>query len=309
MLRSLHGIEPTYRVTAGIDGEVFPALANYASLQRPKERQFGTFTVTVTNSSDSPLSARISVQVPGWSDVELQNVTIGSGEVRKLFFAPAFLPRLYANHEIAAATAVVHVTDRLARQSTPRPFPSVSRSVDDIYWGPDFKFAPFIASWVTPARSAALKRFFQAPRNSCPDAVSPATKSGNPPTSSVLTTLARSRAIYRALQETGVQLREEFAHLWPQYRHLRARSHARRIAPRAPPTALTASYSTPRSSRIWAWTPIVVLVPGHAYVGVRDAHDSSIPTFISRPPSLAAPPLKPLLKPPPAALPGMRTKT
>ena len=93
------GTQPTYDFQAGVDGEVFPAFANYASLQRPKERQIGTFEVTVKNTGDNVLSARISVQVPGWSDTETQNVAVPAGEIRELLFAPAFLPRLFANRE------------------------------------------------------------------------------------------------------------------------------------------------------------------------------------------------------------------
>src|SRR5262249_28627618 len=123
-------IEPTYSVRAGIDGEIFPALANYASLQRADDREFGTFTVTISTSA-SVLNARISLQVPGWSDLELQNVSLGAGEVRKLLFAPVFWPRLYANHEIAAASAVVKVTDSTNRLLHEETVPVRLRSVDD----------------------------------------------------------------------------------------------------------------------------------------------------------------------------------
>ena len=38
----LKGTQPTYLFSAGIDGEIFPAFANYSSLQRPNDRQIGT---------------------------------------------------------------------------------------------------------------------------------------------------------------------------------------------------------------------------------------------------------------------------
>src|SRR5205085_12257769 len=103
--------EPTYSVNAGLDGEIFPVFAHYASLQRPQERTWGTVIVNVANHSDAPLRNRIAVRVRGWSDEELQVVEMGAGESRTLLFAPTFLARLFQNKEIAAATAVVTVTD------------------------------------------------------------------------------------------------------------------------------------------------------------------------------------------------------
>ncbi|MBV9608196.1 MAG: hypothetical protein JO187_01445, partial [Acidobacteria bacterium] len=65
---------PTYSVSVGLGGEVFPVFANYASLQKPDHRRWGTVAVTVRNSSRNRLQERITVQVPGWSDQEIQLV-------------------------------------------------------------------------------------------------------------------------------------------------------------------------------------------------------------------------------------------
>src|SRR5205085_6591449 len=55
--------EPTYKVEAGMDGEIYPVFANYASLQRQNERSFGVISVKVSNSTNALLRQRIAVKV------------------------------------------------------------------------------------------------------------------------------------------------------------------------------------------------------------------------------------------------------
>src|SRR5579871_4422633 len=82
---------PTYAVQAGLDGEIFPVFANFASLQDPRDRGWGTVAVTITNSSDTAVHERINVLIEGWSDQEVQNANVAAGEVRTFLFAPTFL--------------------------------------------------------------------------------------------------------------------------------------------------------------------------------------------------------------------------
>src|SRR5690242_2571246 len=108
--------EPVYEVQAGMSGEIFPVFASYAAFVPLKDRHWGTVAVKISNASDSALHNRVTVQVPGWSDQEIQLADLAAGEVKTLLFAPTFLPRFYDNHEIAAATAVVRVSDAGGRQ-------------------------------------------------------------------------------------------------------------------------------------------------------------------------------------------------
>src|SRR5262245_30990273 len=143
-------LEPTYKIQAGIDGEIYPVFANYASLQRQSERTFGVISVTISNPSETIIRRRVSVKVPGWSDEEIQIAEVAAGGSRTLVFAPAFLPRLYQNHEIIAATARIAITDPAFGSTYETTQPVRLRSAEDMFWGKGFKYAPFIASWVTP---------------------------------------------------------------------------------------------------------------------------------------------------------------
>lgn len=142
--------EPTYKIQAGLDGEIYPVFANYASLQKQNERSFAVVSVTVSNPTDTSLRQRIAVKVAGWSDQEIQMIELPAGATHTYLFAPTFLPRFYQNHEIAGATAQVTVTDLAGWSVYETTLPVRVRSAEDMYWGSNFKYAPFIASWVTP---------------------------------------------------------------------------------------------------------------------------------------------------------------
>src|SRR6185312_2058728 len=104
-------LQATYAISAGLDGDIFPVFANYASLQTQAGRKWGTVAVTIANPTNQILHDRIAVKIAGWSDDEIQTVEVPAGQSRTFKFAPSFLPRLYHNHEISAATARVEVSD------------------------------------------------------------------------------------------------------------------------------------------------------------------------------------------------------
>src|SRR5438874_2849798 len=52
---------------------------SYASLQAPDQRKWGVVSVRVSNSTDTEQRYRIAVRVTGWSDEEVQIVTVPAG--------------------------------------------------------------------------------------------------------------------------------------------------------------------------------------------------------------------------------------
>src|SRR2546430_2362261 len=76
----------TYKIEVGLEGEVFPAFANYASLQRPEDRRWGTIAVTITNSTGAPLRNPLPLKLPGCTDQEIQRPQTGAGEQRPSLF-------------------------------------------------------------------------------------------------------------------------------------------------------------------------------------------------------------------------------
>lgn len=265
---ALRAMEPTYTVEAGVNGEIFPAFANYASLQRPSERKSGTLSVAVSNPTADMLRERLTVQVPGWSDPEIQSIEVPAGETRTFLFAPAFLPRLYANTEIAAATALVTASDVTGKINHESTVPVRLRAVDDMYWGDDFKFGRYIASWVTPHDPSveevlARAKEFMAGRR----------LPGYEPWKTVQeqeqSTYDQSRAIYRALQEKGLSYvkssitfgarTDVSERIRMPYESLRSVSA----------NCIDGVVTYASMFENLAMDPVVVLIPGHALVGVR----------------------------------------
>ncbi len=266
-------MEPVYAVRAGLDGEIFPAIANYTSLQKPQDRKWVTVTVRVTNSSDSPLRQRVAVQVPGWSDQEIQTVELAAGQKQDLRFAPTFLPRLYANREITAATVAVQVSDMAGRAVFATTIPVRLRAAEDMYWGSEFRNAEFIAAWVAP-HEAAVEEVLAVAKEFAPLRRLPGYEESKPAAQQELSTYAQAKAIFRALQRQGLSYVKSSATF--------GRNEAVSERVRRPQEALRRrSANCIDGAVVYAslfenlgMDPVVLLVPGHAYAGVRLAPGS-----------------------------------
>ena len=268
-----HDTEPTYQIKVGLDGEVYPVFANYASLQRPDDRNWGTVDITIANSTAAPLQNHISVQILGWSDEEIQTVDVDGGAVRTFFFAPTFYSRLYNNREITAATALVKVCDSRGKLLFSRTVPVRLRSADDIYWGSKFQYAPFIASWVTP-HDPMVEKVLSRAKEFAPGRRLPGYEEGRNAAQQELSTLVQARAIYRALQDSGVSYVKSsmaFGRNADVSERVRMpRESLRQISANCIDGAVM--YASLFENL--GMQPEIVLVPHHAYVGVRVAPES-----------------------------------
>ena len=65
---AIPNLSATYRISAGLEGDIYPVFANYASLQNTDGRKWGTIAVTISNPSTQTLHDRIAVKISGWSD-------------------------------------------------------------------------------------------------------------------------------------------------------------------------------------------------------------------------------------------------
>ena len=265
---------PAYKIQAGIDGEIYPVFANYASLQRQGDRTFGVVSVTLSNTTAEPMSRRISVRIPGWSDEEIQTVQIAPGVTHTMVFAPAFLPRLYQNHEITAATARVTITDSASNDSYETTVPVRLRSAEDMFWGNGFKYASFIASWVTP-HDRTVESVLSRAKGYTADHRLPGYESWKTAAQQEQETYREARAIFNALQRMGLSYVKSSATLGDH------KGISERI--RMPRISLTQSSANCIDAAVMyaslfenlGMDATIVIVPGHAYAGVRVAEGSS----------------------------------
>jgi len=270
-------ISPSYKIQAGIDGEIYPVFANYASLQRQGDRTFGVVSVTLSNSSPDPMSRRVSVRIPGWSDEEIQTIEIAPGVTQTMVFAPAFLPRLYQNHEITAATAQVTITDTIANSSYETTVPVRLRSAEDMFWGNGFKYASFIASWVTP-HDHIVESVLSRAKGYTADRRLPGYENWKTAAQQEQETYREARAIFNALQRMGLSYVKSSSTLGDH------KGVSERV--RMPRISLTQSSANCIDAAVMyaslfenlGMDASIVIVPGHAYAGVRVAEGS--PKFL-----------------------------
>ena len=269
----LRSPQPTYHIKVGLDGEVYPVFANYASLQRPDDRNWGTVDITIANPTSAPLENHIAVKILGWSDEEIQTVNVDGGAVRTFLFAPTFYPRLFSNREITAATALVTVRDAKGKLLFTRTATVRLRSADDIYWGPKFEYAPFIASWVTP-HDPMVEKVLSRAKEFAPGRRLPGYEEAKNPAQQQLSTYTQAKAIYRALQVLGVSYVKSsmtFGRNTDISERVRMpRESLRQISANCIDGAVM--YASLFENL--GMEPEIVLVPHHAYVGVRVAPDA-----------------------------------
>jgi hypothetical protein len=273
------GPEPTYKVSVGFDGEVFPVFANYSSMLAPQKRDWGLVNVTISNPTDAGIRSRISVQVPGWSDREIQIVELGAGEVRTVRFSPTFHERLYRNREIAAATAEIEVSTPAGQAIMQTTAQLRLRSADDMYWGSQFKYAPFIASWVTP-HDLQVEKILSKAKEFAPQRRLPGYEVWKSATEQEKATSIQARAIYNAIKRSGLSYVKSSTTFGNNLNVTQRVRMPKESLNQSSANCIDASVMFASLFENLGMDPVVVLVPGHAYVGVRVARGSQRYLFI-----------------------------
>ncbi len=272
-------VEPVYAVSAGIDGEVYPAIANFASLQKPWERQLPTISVKITNNGSTMLKDRISVSIRGWTDQEIQMAEVAPGVTRTYKFAPTFLPRVYSNREIAPATAVVVASDVSGRMVFHATTPVRIRATEDMYWGARFQYASFIAAWVTP-HDPLVEEVLAHAKEFMPGRRMPGYEEWKNAAGQTNSTYLQAKAIFNALHQMGV------SYVKSSLTFGRNTDVSERV--RLPRETLRHNSANCIDGAVvyaaafenLGMDPVIVLVPGHAYVGVREAQNSTTYLYI-----------------------------
>jgi len=267
------GMEPTYSIQVGLDGEIFPVFAHQAALQKPNARTWGTVAVKITNSADTPLRQRITVHVPGWSDQEIQTAEMSAGEVHTFLFAPAFFPRLYQNRELTSATVVVEVRDKGGKIAFTQATPVRLRAADDMMWGKDFKFAPFIASWVTP-HDEVVEQMLTEAKELMPGRRLPGYEEWKSAGDQEKSTFQQAKAIYRALQKAGISYVKSSTNFGSNEMTQRIRMPHESLK-QASANCIDGAVMYASMFENLGMDAQIVLIPGHAYVGVRGSESGN----------------------------------
>ena len=273
-----NALSPVLDANAGMAGDVFPAFANHLSEESPTKREFGTVQVKIANPSaaEQILNARISVHIAGWSDEETQNVELQPGISKTLNFAPPLAERAFRNREIAPALAQVRAVDSAGNVLYTGSVPLRMRAAEDMYWGDHFIYAPLIASWVTPHDSAVEKLLAHA-KEFMPGRRLPGYEPWKDAAGQEASTRLQARAIYLALQKHGVSYVKSSL----TFGSGKNSEYSERI--RTPRESLNNGSANCIDGVVMfaslfenlGMDPEIIVIPGHAYVGVRVAQNSS----------------------------------
>jgi hypothetical protein len=260
-----------YRLDLPGRGEVFPALtaATAASDYWPLA------ILTITNTSKQPIVQVISGEVPDWSRRFQQSVVLGPQQTTALKVNPELLPTAFNNAEIAHAMLHLAVTDESGATMFAQSRPVLIHGGSDLYWGKQFGNAQVVARWVTPHDDAVLQLVSEA-HAFVPNGRMPGYNTNTPSKSALeLQVKRQAEAVFKALKRSG------FSYVSSIFTFGGFAADAQRIRlPRETlklDSANCMDISVAFASAIenLGMNPVVVIVPGHAFTGVRLGSQSS----------------------------------
>jgi hypothetical protein len=262
-------IHYTLEVPGG--GEIFPALASSAPAQ-----YWPMATLTVTNNSPHAITETVSAEVPDWTRESVETFSLEPNEKRSLSINPELLPQAFTNTEIRPATLAVRATILGSSADYDETRPVYLHSASDIFWGPNFVNAQSIARWVTPHDPAVLQLVSSARKYVTRGRLAGyKLASAGPATAIAAQVEDEARAVFSAMQQLGLSYVDSIS----TYGKFAARSERVRLPSEtlsmSTANCIDMSVAFASAMENLGLDPVIVLVPGHAFTGVRLGPNSS----------------------------------
>jgi hypothetical protein len=223
--------------------------------------------LTVTNTADRAVSQTVRAEIPGWSAPSERTVVLGPRETTRLPIQPDLLPRAYENGEIEKASLEVRALGPDAAVLFAQSRPVLIHGGSEIYWGRRFANAQVVARWVTPHDPAVLELVAQAKRYAPRGRLGGYNGAGSAAVEESVR--AQARAIFRALQRAGITYVDS---LFVMGEHVgdaqRIRLPAETLR-HAGANCMDVSVAFASAAENVSLQPVLVIVPGHAFAGVR----------------------------------------
>jgi hypothetical protein len=243
-------------------GEIFPALAGARAAD-----YWPVGVLSIANTSSKPVLQVITAEVRGWSNQLRQTAVIGPSEVRTFTLDPELLPVAYQNGEMRQATLVVEVTEPASGHTFADHRPVFLHGASDLFWGRKFSNAQLLARWVTPHDQAVLQLVSES-QHFMPGG---RLRGYNRIDGIDLTRQVRqqARAVFRALQQSRV------SYVTSIYTFGNYPGETQRI--RLPHETLALNNANcidvsvvfASAMENLGMQPVIVIVPGHAFTGVK----------------------------------------
>ena len=248
-------------------GEIFPAL--YGS----KAADYWPVAVlNVANTSARPVLQIITAQVRGWSGELRQTIVVPPHQTRTLRLEPELLPQAYQNSEIRQATLAVEAEDAATGHIFAQQRPVFLHSASDLYWGRKFANAQLLARWVTPHDQAVLQLVARAERSMPGGRL----RGYNLLSGANLEAQVRAQAaaIFAALKHSHISYVSSiytFGNFPGETQRIRL---PRETLELSNANCIDVSVAFASAMENIGLQAVIVIVPGHAFTGVRLAPDS-----------------------------------
>jgi len=243
-------------------GEIFPALSG------AKAADYWPLAVlSIANTSSKPVLQIITAQVRGWSSELRETAVIGPHEVRTFNLDPDLMGDAYQNAEMQQATLVVEVQDPASGHTFAQQRPVFLHGASDLFWGRKFANAQLLARWVTPHDESVLQLVSQAERLIRGGRL----RGYNEVTGAALETQVRQQAaaVFQALKQSRLSYVSSiytFGNYPGETQRIRL---PRETLALNNANCIDVSVVFASAMENLGMEPVVVIVPGHAFTGVR----------------------------------------
>jgi hypothetical protein len=209
----------------------------------------------------------ITAEVRGWSGELRQTAVIGPHEVRTFNLDPELLTKAYFNGEIHSATLVVEVQDPATGHTFAQQRPVFIHSASDLFWGRKFANAQQLARWVTPHDDKILQLVSRAERLVPGGRL----RGYNPVPGGDLAKQVRAQAaaVFQAMRRSGISYVSSI-YTFGNYPNETQRIRLpRETLELSNANCIDVSVAFASALENLGMKPVVVIVPGHAFTGVR----------------------------------------
>lgn len=243
-------------------GEIFPALAGAKAAD-----YWPLATLSIANTATKPVLQIITAEVRGWSEQLQQTAVIGPHEVRTFSLDPELLAQAYDNGEMRQATLMVEVQDPATGRTFAQQRAVFLHSASDLFWGRKFANAQLLARWVTPHDDRVLQLVSSAER------LVPGRHLRGyniiPGIKLETQVRAQARAVFEAMRRSGISYVSSiytFGNYPDETQRIRLPRETLQLSNA---NCIDVSVAFASAMENLGMQPVVVIVPGHAFTGVR----------------------------------------
>lgn len=243
-------------------GEIFPALAGGKATD-----YWPVAVLNIANTSTKPVLQIITAEVRGWSAELRQTAVIGPNEVRSFNLDPELLADAYQNGEMRQATLVVEVKDPASGHTFAQQRPVFLHGASDLYWGRKFANAQLLARWITPHDDSVLQLVARAER------LVPGGRlrgyNAFPGIEIEAQVRAQAEAVFQALKQSHISYVSSiytFGNYPGETQRIRLPRETLNLSNA---NCIDVSVAFASAMENLGMQPVIVIVPGHAFTGVR----------------------------------------